>query len=72
MLRRPLQAVCCSDLLHCCPRATVCNLPTETCDDPAGVSPPARWLEKTPAVTSEVCVGVGVGVCGVGVCVGVW
>ncbi|XP_056286411.1 granulin b isoform X2 [Pseudoliparis swirei] len=47
------QAVCCSDLLHCCPRATVCNLPTETCDDPAGVSPPARWLEKTPAVTSE-------------------
>ncbi|XP_059180890.1 granulin b [Centropristis striata] len=48
------QAVCCDDHVHCCPHATVCNLQAETCDDPSGVSPSLRWLEKEPALTSEV------------------
>ncbi|KAL6094400.1 grn [Pungitius sinensis] len=43
------QAVCCEDHLHCCPHATVCNLQAETCDDPSGVRPSVRWVEKASA-----------------------
>ncbi|KAJ8414445.1 hypothetical protein AAFF_G00053150 [Aldrovandia affinis] len=43
-----LQAVCCEDHLHCCPRGTVCNVTTSTCDDHTGSVP---WLEKAPALT---------------------
>ncbi|KAK9530831.1 hypothetical protein VZT92_012310 [Zoarces viviparus] len=47
------QAVCCDDHLHCCPHDTVCNLAVETCDDPSGVLPSRRWVEKVSALTSE-------------------
>ncbi|XP_024140576.1 granulin b [Oryzias melastigma] len=48
------QAVCCDDHIHCCPNATVCNLETETCDDPSGLSPSLPWLTKRPRLTSEM------------------
>lgn len=48
------EATCCEDHLHCCPQGTVCNLEAETCDDPAGAAPPLRWVERVPALTSEV------------------
>ncbi|XP_054455244.1 granulin b [Anoplopoma fimbria] len=48
------QAVCCDDHTHCCPHNTVCNLEAETCDDPSGLLPSLRWVEKVSALTSEV------------------
>lgn len=48
------QAVCCDDHVHCCPHGTVCNLETESCDDPSGFLPSLRWVEKEAAVSSEV------------------
>ncbi|KAJ7987703.1 hypothetical protein DPEC_G00329240 [Dallia pectoralis] len=41
-------AVCCDDLLHCCPHGTVCNLAASTCDDPSGSSVP--WVPKLPGL----------------------
>ncbi|XP_010864960.4 granulin b isoform X1 [Esox lucius] len=41
-------AVCCDDLIHCCPHGTVCNLKASTCDDPAGSSVP--WVPKLPGL----------------------
>ncbi|XP_055754061.1 progranulin-like [Salvelinus fontinalis] len=46
------QAVCCSDLVHCCPHGKKCNLAAQTCDDPSG-SPSEPWLKKVPAVPRE-------------------
>ncbi|XP_029383919.1 multiple epidermal growth factor-like domains protein 6 isoform X5 [Echeneis naucrates] len=48
------QAVCCDDLLHCCPQGTVCNLTTQTCDHPSGFSSSVPWMEKRLALTSDV------------------
>ncbi|TSQ23976.1 Granulin [Bagarius yarrelli] len=41
------QAVCCEDLIHCCPHGTTCNLPVESCDNSSSVSVP--WLKKEPS-----------------------
>ncbi|XP_071241990.1 progranulin-like isoform X1 [Salvelinus alpinus] len=46
------QAVCCSDLVHCCPHGKKCNQAAQTCDDPSG-SPSEPWLKKVPAVPQE-------------------
>ncbi|XP_068161301.1 granulin b [Antennarius striatus] len=48
------QAVCCDDHIHCCEHGTVCNLESETCDDPSGLRPSLQWVAKVPAVTSEM------------------
>ncbi|XP_019745510.1 granulin a [Hippocampus comes] len=40
------QAVCCSDLLHCCPQGHTCNLVAQTCDQEWRSVP---WLEKEAA-----------------------
>ncbi|XP_047656896.1 granulin a isoform X15 [Tachysurus fulvidraco] len=37
------QAVCCEDLIHCCPHDTKCNLAIRTCDSSSGSVP---WLKK--------------------------
>ena len=49
----PVQAVCCSDHLHCCPQGYTCDVAAGTCDT-GGLSIP--WLQKTPAksVASDV------------------
>ncbi|XP_038836863.1 progranulin-like isoform X2 [Salvelinus namaycush] len=50
------QAVCCSDLVHCCPHGKKCNQAAQTCDDPSGSpsgSPSEPWLKKVPAVPRE-------------------
>ncbi|XP_076852791.1 granulin a [Brachyhypopomus gauderio] len=44
------QAVCCEDLIHCCPHGKKCNLAAQSCDDPSGSVP---WLKKEPARPSE-------------------
>lgn len=46
-----LQAVCCEDHAHCCPKDTVCNLPEGTCDDPADLSVSVPWVTKVPTFT---------------------
>ena len=49
----PVQAVCCSDHLHCCPQGYTCDVAAGTCDT-GGLSIP--WFQKTPAksVASDV------------------
>ncbi|XP_076008133.1 granulin b [Genypterus blacodes] len=47
------KAVCCDDHLHCCPHDTVCNLETETCDDPAGLLLSLPWVAKVSALPAE-------------------
>lgn len=44
------QAVCCSDLLHCCPQGHTCNLIAQTCDLEWRSVP---WLEKEAAESSQ-------------------
>ncbi|KAH1174230.1 progranulin [Mauremys mutica] len=41
-----VEAVCCQDHVHCCPKGYTCDLAGGSCQPPA-VSVP--WLEKTPA-----------------------
>ena len=49
------QAVCCDDLIHCCPKGKMCNLVSMTCDDDEGSEP---LVGKVPAVPRQ---GVQVG-----------
>ncbi|KAK2916272.1 hypothetical protein Q8A67_000646 [Cirrhinus molitorella] len=42
------QAVCCDDLIHCCPHGTTCNTAAGSCDELSGSKP---WLEKVPVTT---------------------
>uniref|UniRef100_A0A8C7ZWR7 Granulin b n=1 Tax=Oryzias sinensis TaxID=183150 RepID=A0A8C7ZWR7_9TELE len=42
------QAVCCSDLDHCCPKGYKCNASDRTCERPGGPSLP--WRQKLPAL----------------------
>lgn len=46
-----LQAVCCSDQEHCCPKGYKCNVAQQTCDKPGGLTLP--WLLKVPALQRE-------------------
>ncbi|XP_061906259.1 progranulin-like [Entelurus aequoreus] len=41
------KAVCCSDLVHCCPEGYTCNTAAQTCDMDSGS---VAWLEKVPAL----------------------
>ncbi len=47
-----LQAVCCSDHEHCCPKGYKCNEAEQACDKPDGLSLP--WLQKIPALQTEL------------------
>ncbi|KAG7282759.1 hypothetical protein CRUP_029967, partial [Coryphaenoides rupestris] len=53
-------AVCCMDLLHCCPHGTTCNLVQSTCDDTQGHAPSLPWLNKLPAHTLTAIVEIAV------------
>ncbi|XP_077595377.1 progranulin-like isoform X2 [Stigmatopora nigra] len=44
------RAVCCSDALHCCPEATVCDLEHATCTNATVTLP---WKRSLPATTAE-------------------
>ena len=46
-----LQAVCCSDHIHCCPSGTICDVATSTCTKGAFSMP---WQKKTPALKAGV------------------
>ncbi|KAF4116155.1 granulin a isoform X2 [Onychostoma macrolepis] len=39
------EAVCCDDLIHCCPHGTTCNVAAGSCDEPSRSQP---WFEKLP------------------------
>uniref|UniRef100_A0A672YVM1 Granulin a n=1 Tax=Sphaeramia orbicularis TaxID=375764 RepID=A0A672YVM1_9TELE len=41
------EAVCCQDMLHCCPKGKTCNLAAMTCDDDSCSVP---WAEKIPTI----------------------
>ncbi|KAM6904810.1 granulin a [Xenentodon cancila] len=41
------EAVCCEDLIHCCPKGKKCNLAQQTCDDSTCSVP---WKDKLPAI----------------------
>ncbi|KAM3863970.1 granulin a [Diretmus argenteus] len=41
------EAVCCDDLIHCCPHGKKCNVAAGTCDDGLNSLP---WLEKVPTI----------------------
>ncbi|XP_041824151.1 granulin a isoform X2 [Melanotaenia boesemani] len=41
------EAVCCEDMVHCCPKGKTCNLAEQTCDDSKCSVP---WLEKVPTI----------------------
>uniref|UniRef100_UPI0037E9B7E7 granulin a n=1 Tax=Semicossyphus pulcher TaxID=241346 RepID=UPI0037E9B7E7 len=45
------EAVCCEDLIHCCPKGKTCNLAAQTCDD-ATCSVPL--LKKIPSILREL------------------
>ena len=47
-----LQAVCCSDHLHCCPEGHTCNLQAQSCDQQNTRSVP--WFKKRPALQRQV------------------
>ncbi|KAM4624047.1 granulin b isoform 2-T2 [Polymixia lowei] len=47
------KAICCDDHTHCCPHDTVCNLETETCDDPSDSAPSLPWVAKVSPLTAE-------------------
>ncbi|XP_076609487.1 granulin a [Chaetodon auriga] len=44
------EAVCCEDLLHCCPHGKKCNLVAMTCDDDTGSVP---WVTKIPTIPRQ-------------------
>ncbi|XP_054616313.1 progranulin-like [Dunckerocampus dactyliophorus] len=44
------EAVCCTDLQHCCPKGYTCNTAARTCDMDLGSVP---WLRKVPAIPKQ-------------------
>ncbi|XP_068434669.1 granulin a [Clinocottus analis] len=44
------EAVCCDDLVHCCPKGKQCNLKAQTCDDGENSVP---WVEKVPTIPRQ-------------------
>ncbi|XP_063693192.1 uncharacterized protein LOC134825040 isoform X3 [Bolinopsis microptera] len=46
------EATCCSDMVHCCPKSTVCNTERGTCD-PSGVEQIISKTEKLQASTDR-------------------
>uniref|UniRef100_A0A8C2W811 Granulin a n=1 Tax=Cyclopterus lumpus TaxID=8103 RepID=A0A8C2W811_CYCLU len=44
------EAVCCVDLVHCCPKGKRCNLVVQTCDDDRYSVP---WVKKVPAIPRQ-------------------
>ncbi|XP_078124936.1 granulin a isoform X1 [Sander vitreus] len=44
------EAVCCEDLIHCCPKGKKCNLAAQTCEDDTCSVP---WLEKVPTIPRQ-------------------
>ncbi|XP_067869322.1 progranulin-like [Heterodontus francisci] len=44
------EAVCCSDLLHCCPKDTICDLAHSTCIQGLSRVP---WVKKIPAIHTK-------------------
>lgn len=51
MVPSPLQAVCCSDGEHCCPKGYRCNITVQTCEMAGRDTRP--WLRKVPARQEE-------------------
>ncbi|XP_062294871.1 granulin a [Scomber scombrus] len=45
-----IEAVCCEDFIHCCPKGKKCNLAAGSCDDELCSVP---WAEKIPAVSKQ-------------------
>ena len=49
------QAVCCSDMEHCCPNGYTCNVPKQRCDKG---SKSVKWMLKTMAsATDQIIAG---------------
>ncbi|XP_074512001.1 granulin a [Sebastes fasciatus] len=44
------EAVCCEDLIHCCPKGKKCNVAVQTCEDPTCSVP---WFQKVPAIPKQ-------------------
>nr|XP_057904549.1 granulin a [Doryrhamphus excisus] len=44
------EAVCCTDLRHCCPKGSTCNTAAQTCDMDSGSVP---WRRKVPAIPKQ-------------------
>nr|XP_033500520.1 granulin a [Epinephelus lanceolatus] len=44
------EAVCCEDMLHCCPKGKKCNLVAQTCDDDTCSVP---WVQKVPTIPRQ-------------------
>lgn len=42
-----IEAVCCEDFIHCCPKGKKCNLAAQSCDDDTCSVP---WLKKEPTI----------------------
>ncbi|XP_038562642.1 granulin a [Micropterus salmoides] len=45
-----VEAVCCEDFIHCCPKGKKCNLAAQTCDDQTYSVP---WVKKVPAIPRQ-------------------
>uniref|UniRef100_A0A3B5QFW3 Granulin a n=1 Tax=Xiphophorus maculatus TaxID=8083 RepID=A0A3B5QFW3_XIPMA len=43
-----IEAVCCDDFIHCCPKGKTCNVAAGTCEDGLLSIP---WFEKKPAIS---------------------
>ena len=48
------KAVCCADHVHCCPSGYTCDTSSGQCSKGNEIT---NWLQKVPAITSEVSVG---------------
>lgn len=46
-----LQAVCCEDFVHCCPKGKKCNVAAQTCEDEVCSVP---WVKKMPTIPVQL------------------
>ncbi|XP_023269731.1 granulins-like [Seriola lalandi dorsalis] len=44
------EAVCCDDLVHCCPKGKKCNMAAQTCEDDTCSVP---WVKKMPTIPKQ-------------------